>query len=412
MLPPMKLGNALCSIFLEVSLLLFVVIVVLVPVHIGAHLYTTTLNVIETATIGIALIAYTSVYLWKRSSPFLLFGSWVRTLPISTKPLWWIVQILVGIPFIWFIGKMPFYVGILVIDRLCQVLGESFRVNIHASDPYLPFIWTLLAALYYGYLVWYRTSPLFAFWRLLSYKKVGVIKEVTWKRGLTMWVLHLVIVYFFASTLVGFLFADFGAARAIGIPTTPQEFFAWSKYLIWGLTVAGCLLGYSYSVVSILWGSFIRNLDFTITGWLTNAFCYTPLLGAAIWHMMIPGRSPLIQSGPLAILILGMSLLLNLLYMLSIWNLGTKFDLMADKGVRSSYFYSVIRHPNYLLEACMFAVMECTLLGAGVGILGICMFFFLYWIRSEREDNFMTYSNPDYTIYKQQTPYKFIPGIY
>ena len=60
----------------------------------------------------------------------------------------------------------------------------------------------------------------------------------------------------------------------------------------------------------------------------------------------------------------------------------------------------------------MFLVTELVGLSSGMAWLGISVYFFLYWIRSEREDNFMWYSNPEYTEYQKVTPYKFIPGIY
>ena len=369
---------------------------------------------IETALIIAALLSYTLVYRFKRRSPFLLFGEWARVLPIPRAPLSLLVNMLAGIPFVWFMGKMPLRVSAYLINLADPGAFVSF-------DVYLPYVWGILAALYYGYLLWRRRSPVLAFWRAISYpttelgagKQVGVIKQVGWKRGVIMWTLHLVIVYVFATTLISFLIGDIAAAQLIGSPESMEEFFAVSTYIIWALTVVGVLLGYSYSIVSILWGQFIRNLDFTITGWLTNAFCY-PLLGVVIWHMVpsFTGPSPIITAGPALYLMLVLGFVFNLLYMLSIWNLGMMFDLMADKGVRTSLFYSVIRHPNYMLEACMFFALELVGLSGGIEWLAIMMIFFLYWIRSEREDNFMTYSNPDYTPYREQTPYKFIPGVY
>ncbi|MBV9159931.1 MAG: DUF1295 domain-containing protein, partial [Candidatus Kaiserbacteria bacterium] len=132
------------------------------------------------------------------------------------------------------------------------------------------------------------------------------------------------------------------------------------------------------------------------------------------WQMIpgFTGVDPIITAGPAEYLMLIAGFLLNLFYMISIFNLGFLFDLMADKGVRSSGFYGVIRHPNYTLESMMFFVTELVGLTAGIQWLALSTYFFLYWIRSEREDNFMEYSNPEYSEYQKATPYKFIPGIY
>src|SRR3989344_1913380 len=391
-------------------------------VHTEATLFNSpAVTIFETITIFGALALYAAMYIRKRRSPFLIFGEWTRSLPIPKRPLWWAVNIAVGIPFVWFMGKMPLRLASYIGDFIIQRTQHRYSFLAATVDPSLPYVWAVLAILYYGYLLWKRESPILAFWRLISYpttelgagKKVGEIKGVSWRRGLILWALHLIIVYVFARTLIGFLYGDIAAAQIIGFPHSSEEFFAVSKYIIWALTVVGVLLGYSYSVVSILWGQFIRNLDFTVTGWLTNAFCY-PLLGGVVWGMIpsFTGPAPIITGGPLLILMLVLGLVFNMLYMLSIWNLGTMFDLMADKGVRTSFFYGVIRHPNYTLEVCMFFVVELVGFTSGIEWAAIIMFFFLYWIRSEREDNFMHYSNPAYTSYKRETPYKFIPGIY
>ena len=372
------------------------------------------LSGIEYAAIVLVLAAYALLYVRFRRSPFILIGERVRALSVPRTPLRWIVHVLAGVPFVWFMAKMPLYLGAYLFSYMYLHLFTKTVYLIPFADSVMPYMYGLMALLYYGYLLWKRRSPVIAFWHLISYKGRSSVKTVSFTRGLVMWTLHLIIVYFFASTLIGFFFADINAALVIGFPAPSIEasFEQW-KYIIWALTVVGVLLGYGYSLVSILWGSYIRNLDFTVTGWLTNAFCY-PLLGVVIWQMIpsFTGVDPIIVGGPLQSLMLILGLLLNILYMLSIWNLGILFDLMADKGVRTSGFYSVIRHPNYTLEVSMFFVTELIGLSAGIQWLAIGMYFFLYWIRSEREDNFMGYSNPAYEPYRAATPYKFIPGIY
>lgn len=317
--------------------------------------------------------------------------------------LWvfWISNILLTIPFVWFITKMPMYfVGYFIFHK--------------SPDPILPVMYLIVGMLSYGYLFIKQKSPILAFWKFISYKGIGKIKTVTWKRGVVMWALHLIIAYVFAATLLGFLRGDLAAARAIGWPAPSLEaFFEMAKYYIWAFTIVGCLIGYGYSLIGVLWGKYIRNLDFTITGWLTNGFCY-PLFGVIIWQMIpsFTGLDPIITDGPLQLLMLFMGLVLNLLYMFTIWNLGTMFGVMTDKGVRTWGFYSTVRHPSYTLEVLMFFVTELVGLTLGIHWLVITMYFFIYFLRSEREDNFMLYSNPDFEPYTKATPYKFIPGIY
>lgn len=372
------------------------------------------LHLIESGVIALLLAIYALTYLRAKRSPFVVLGGAVRKIPFPRSLGFWLINIIAGIPFIWFLGTMSLYLIAHVTSFIAQnFLGQSIYLY-PAMNALLPYAYVLLALIYFAHLGVRRYSPILAFWRFISYKGHSTVGTVSFARGLWLWALHLVIVYAFASTLWSFLMGNLGAAASIGFPgRTLEATFEYLKLLLWSLTIVGVLIGYGYSVVSILWGKYIRNLDFTIVGWLTNGFCY-PLFGVVIWQMTpsFVGLDPIVTGGPLLYLMLFLGLFFNVLYTLSIFNLGVLFDLMTDKGVRTSGFYSVIRHPNYTLEACMFFATELVALSSGMHWLGILMFFFLYWIRSEREDNFMAYSNPEYREYQKKTPYKFIPGIY
>ncbi len=372
------------------------------------------LSAIEMSAIALALFAYAITAVRSKRSPFIVLGENLRRIRVPRTHAFWLVHLAVGIPFTWFLAKMPLYLGGYIVSYVSSHFFAHYLYPYTMIDAVLPVAYGIIAILYYGYLSLYRKSPILAFWKLISYQGRSSVGKVSFKRGLMLWALHLIIVYAFGATLLGFLRGDIAAAIAIGFPApTIEAAFEQAKFIIWALTVVGVLIGYGYSVISILWGKYIRNLDFTVTGWLTNGFCY-PFLGIVIWQMTpaFTGVDPIITGGPLLYLMLVLGLVLNLLYMFSIFNLGILFDLMTDKGVRTSGFYSVIRHPNYTLEASMFFVTELVGLAAGVQWLGLSMYVFLYWIRSEREDNFMEWSNPEYAAYQKTTPWKFIPGIY
>ncbi len=124
------------------------------------------------------------------------------------------------------------------------------------------------------------------------------------------------------------------------------------------------------------------------------------------------GNDPIFSGGFLSYANLILGFTLNLLYTLSIFNLGTMFGVMTDKGVRRTGFYAVVRHPSYTLEAMMFVVMEMKGLTSVVEWCSVMVFLVLYYCRSEREDHFMSLSNPEYLEYKKQVPWKFLPYIY
>ncbi|NCG18013.1 MAG: hypothetical protein GWP91_03250 [Rhodobacterales bacterium] len=260
-------------------------------------------------------------------------------------------------------------------------------------------------------------------------------------RGLVNWTLHLFVFYAFASTLSGFLLGNLTAIGTLGwrsahlnfhtlngfglglftmLTQLPElgnahDLFQLLRLTLWTLTISGCLLGYGHTVVSVIWKpTAIRSIDLTPWAWLFNAICYAPLLGGILHHLAPHqiGVDPYVTVGAYFWMAQLTELLLNLLYTLSIWNLGTMFGVMVDKGVRWNGFYSVVRHPSYTLEPLMFVILELNAFTTPAGWLAASAYPIKYWLRSERDDQFMGNSNPEYVEFRKATRWKFIPGLY
>ncbi len=391
---------------------------------------------------------------WIFKKRFLLdgVGVWLRDFFMRAKQrksLWVISHLVLGAPFTWFLASFP-VTGFWYVSNTFFPQQFSFS----AVEKNQLIVWAAAVSyVLYVVIFWLtRQAPIPMFWRSISYRKPISINESNRFRVWWIWFLHLFIAYAFSSNLLFFIQNNLYASLELGwkdavIPLeghfnlfNPQAFclWAWSlikvagymlthtphfasatgvfhvfRYCLWAVTIVGCLLGYGHSVLGILWGKKIRNLDFTFPGWLTNGFCY-PLFGVVIWRMIpyFVGRDPIVPNGPWRYLMLSVELLFNLLYATAVWSMGKKFGVMTDKGVQDSRLYSAARHPMYTAEAFMFLLVEMNGLSGGREWFSISMFFFLYYIRSEREDNFMQYSNPAYPEYQKKVPYKFIPGIY
>jgi protein-S-isoprenylcysteine O-methyltransferase Ste14 len=354
---------------------------------------------------------------------------------------------LLGIPFIWifvrfFVYAILHFLSILFL-KIPGFQEQGLTQIYQVEEGVLLGAMVLGGGGYYGFLIIRNECLIPWLWRKLEYK------PTSWKWGamilnrkLIVWLLHLVIVYAFASSLHGFLLANWrelvrlgwselhvgnlktsqdGLAIILHVFThlphfnSVEDFFGFSRYVLWSVTIVGCLIGYANTVFSVLWGKHLNNLDFTVTGWMCNAVCYGPLLGVALSRVVPPliGVEPTVTEGVWHYFVLSVELALNLFYTISIWNLGTLFGVMTDKGVRTSGLYSVVRHPGYTLEALMFMVLEVRGLTAFPNWMAACVLFMLtYYIRSERDDVFMTASNSDYRAYKQRITYKFLPGVY
>lgn len=281
-----------------------------------------------------------------------------------------------------------------------------------AVAPWIPWSTAVVgaAALAAGLRGW---SPLGAVAALTRWDRSLVAQVPDRWRPAVSWALHLAVVWAFGSTLWGFLVADVQAIRDLvsAGPLTAGVVSEVARLVLWSATIVACIGGYAHGVLGPLWGKGVRHLDFTVAGWVTNAACY-PLLGLAMARLVGPrcGADPIVSGSVAGALLLAIGFLANLAYTASIWNMGTKFGVMADKGLVTWGFFGVVRHPSYTLEALMFLALEAagfTTWREWVAGLSIA---WLYWLRSEREDAFLGTVNPEYAAYRAQVPHKFLPG--
>lgn len=373
-------------------------------------------------------------------------GNFLRCMGQSRSPFW----LVLGVPATFVLTKFLLRALGSTAARLLAAFGATSAAELVTR---LPDNWLGLAAAetmagYCYLLLWKREAPFALLRRTIRYRPVDY-RRIPWKWGgpilprdprVLNWALHLVVVYAFSRTLVGFFSANLAAVADAGWPQHALRFESFSDNLkslrtllttapavanldvglsiarvaLFNVTILGCLLGYLHSTVSILWTRSIRNVDFTLTGWIVNAACYPLLLGEVVagMHGPLNGTDPGVSDGALYYAIHWGELLLNVLYTCSILNLGKRFGVMVDKGVVGHFMYGIVRHPSYTLEPFMFLLVFAPIMSDGKHYLTAMVLLVLYWARAERDDDFMSASNPDYLAYKESVPEKFFPGIY
>lgn len=186
-----------------------------------------------------------------------------------------------------------------------------------------------------------------------------------------------------------------------------------ARYALYDITIIGCMIGYGHTLLAITFKRDpIRYVDFTPTAWVVNLICY------GFWARPVfdtfalgPEGSLFLEGGVSGYVKLFTEVFLNILYTFSILNMGTKFGVMVDKGLVDTKFFSVVRHPSYTLESLMFVTIYLSTIEIW-RTPGLLAFVVMYWIRSERDDHFMTRANDDYAAYRERVPYKFIPGLW
>ncbi|WP_422381153.1 methyltransferase family protein [Marinicellulosiphila megalodicopiae] len=368
--------------------------------------------------------------------------------------------ILIGLPITYVLGALLWY----LITHLYWVISIHF---FHISVKHYPDvgIWPtriLMAGLYY-FLLFKNINPLIYVYRSFDYKPQAFFGVSKGLRPYLIWALHLIVFWAFAYTLGTVITINLRSIVNIGwgnfieksavitpwlfgwlddlVPSISHEKFFWDhifeilvhiinepmnslnsqsmfymmRLVLWSITITLCLSFYCYSVFSILWSrKFIRNIDFTLAGWVTTGICYSPLLAGVLYQITpnVNGVIPNFDVDAWKWMTLICELLLNLLYTLTVFNMGKKFGVLVDKGVIKTGFYAVIRHPSYLLEVMMFIMISIVALSGILQWMAILALIIKYWFRAEREDQFMSGSNPEYLVYKKQVPFKFIPGVY
>ncbi|MDR3692681.1 MAG: methyltransferase [Fimbriimonas sp.] len=406
---------------------------------------------------ALSVLALIGIYTYLRakckSSPFLRYGPGLakRFRPAVGAKL--AFHALVGVPACWFLGIFVLRAAAYLVAIFCDQIVHAKIPPALSTESFLRGLspaFGILFAAYLIVLVRFKGSPFGFLAKKLAFRG-GVFKHSAsdLPEHITMWMFQAIIVYAFGRTLGLFFQQNLsvgisaswpnapavvvplvppvsfeGAGRSIASigyalthvpsPATQDAMFMTVQTIIYNACIFACLFGYGYSLLGYLWGKRIRNIDFTVVGWLTNAICYSPLFGIVLWQMLPPtaGPDPTMADGALRTITFLGEVYLNVVYTLSIWNLGPMFGVMTDKGVRTTGFYSVVRHPNYTMESLMFILLFSRGLSTPAQWFAAGSFILVYWLRSEREDQFMSVSNPDYLLYKARTIYKFIPGIY
>jgi len=351
-----------------------------------------------------------------------------------------------SVPFSVFCGSFIFYTFLKIF---------SFDENLVAYDPFRYGLIVGIIILYFLILTEQKIFPPCYLWKKMKFVPRRFLSSIFKSEKnikFSLWFLHLFVAYVFAFSLLGFLSANLNTIIEYLLPndisftllsaklTQPLTIIDWFintihnislitmygfaqlsvdhvfailRLSLWSITISGCLVGYLHSVIKIGSLTSIRNIDFTVLGWFTNAVCYGSLLGSVLWRIAPSpeGALPVINSGPLFYVMLVVEFLLNLLYSASILNMFTKFGVMVDKGLVTSGFFNIIRHPNYTIEFFMFLALFVRGFSTFTNVFGVGFYFLIYWLRSEREEVFMEASNPGYAQYKKDVPYKYIRGL-
>lgn len=166
----------------------------------------------------------------------------------------------------------------------------------------------------------------------------------------------------------------------------------------------------------------IKSVESTLLGWTVALLCYPPFnshVGTIVgWYST---DFPQFWNMYLHIFLNLCILLLMGIYAWASLALGWKASNLTNRGIVMKWPYKYVRHPAYICKNIAWIigalpVLFAALVGTGEVafysvLLGTGTWAFLYYMRAMTEEIHLS-TDPEYLIYKNKVPYKFIPKVW
>jgi protein-S-isoprenylcysteine O-methyltransferase Ste14 len=185
---------------------------------------------------------------------------------------------------------------------------------------------------------------------------------------------------------------------------------AYTGWQLWKIKAAGALdfTEISFAVQNLaLCGVILLRYDHkAIDG---NVRHQVVALGAFFSGLLMLGQ-PQTSSAAAGAAAFYLTILANLLGLLTIFNLGRSFGiLIARREIRTSGLYSFVRHPMYATDLLLRAAYFIGHAGWETALITI-LSVLLYYLRAVLEERFLS-GDADYRAYLQKVRWRFIPHL-
>lgn len=167
-------------------------------------------------------------------------------------------------------------------------------------------------------------------------------------------------------------------------------------------------------------GSELKSVDKSLFGWVVCLLCYPPF--NASFGAFFPLYTPEYigyELGSYGIYFNVASLFFLLCFALCSINLGWRASNLTSRGVVSTGFYSIVRHPAYTFKLCAWFV--CAVGGFCVRavqdqpryyeLITLVAWAALYYARALTEERHLLSTDADYADYCERVRYRFIPFL-
>ena len=166
-----------------------------------------------------------------------------------------------------------------------------------------------------------------------------------------------------------------------------------------------------YALESRSLGNTVRSVDFTLTGWVAALICYPPFESVTSGYFPLD-TSPFIGSGN-SVFETACSLVVLVamtLFTCTTFNLGIHFSNLCHRGLVTTGFYGIVRHPAYTFKLMAFGTL-CVAGANPARILPLLVWTAIYVLRALTEERHLSAVDPAYSEYCARVRYRFIPGL-
>ncbi len=204
----------------------------------------------------------------------------------------------------------------------------------------------------------------------------------------------------------------------------PRLISNWQSFIFSYVFAAVCLIDLVPYLIGYLTqrpGAEIKSVDTSVKGWIVCLACYPPFNSSV--GSFIPVYTPEyigFEAGQWGIYYNVISLTFLTCFALCSVNLGFKATNLTSRGIVTTGFYSIVRHPAYAFKLA--AWTTCAIGGYYVRsiqdqprvweLVTLLGWAYLYYVRAKTEERHLIETDPDYAKYCVRVRYRFIPGVF
>ena len=180
------------------------------------------------------------------------------------------------------------------------------------------------------------------------------------------------------------------------------------------------ILSISYLSDLNLFRNKIKSVDTTPLGIISCIICFYPftILANTFIKSFSNGSIP-VENFALRIIIDIISVVANIIILISVARLGTKSGNLTNRGIVKGFPYNIVRHPDYSMQivyilastAPIYFVSDLSIINKIILTIGMLGWILIFYLRAITEERHLL-KDVEYQKYTEEVKYRFIPKLF